>query len=646
MITTQRIIYCTNANCPDPVNSMGDDICLACQTPLVYRYLWATGASAAKIPLQRKVDERYEVVAPQIWLDTEPGKLPNIPEELPQLAISYLRLHPYRLHLPQLYGFVSSGNILLLENVPIDESGNLYPSITYGWSRVTAVRQVYWLWQILELWKPLSDCGVAASLVAVDNLRVQDWCVRLLELDGLPATLQQLGESWQPFVDAARPSVAPKLKKIVQQMRDDTVEFEDIAHQLNHLLLSTVGELPLSIKIIGATDTGGELTQNEDACFPNSSDFDEQLLPRFSIVCDGIGGHEGGEIASKLAVQSFKLQVRALLNEVAEQTEFLTPTALQNQLEASLRIVNNLICTCNNEQNRSGTQRMGTTVIMAIQVPQRVQTASGFVSENTHELYLLNVGDSRAYWFTRNYCQLLTLDDDVTAREVYQARSVYRKALQRPDATALTQAVGTKNSEFVRPRIQRFIIEEDGVLLLCSDGLSDNNLLEQSWREYILPILNGELEPDDTVRYLIELANEKNGHDNTSVTLSYCRVSQEPMTPATKAPAKVKVQPSVLAKVESPQFEPEPELELEPEPEPESEFAQSSQALRDLYTNVDPIATDKAAIPQKRGKTLLIVAGLLLFLASGTALSLFAWSRFSPQSFQQMCLQYKIRCPK
>jgi protein phosphatase len=50
------------------------------------------------------------------------------------------------------------------------------------WTQASAVRQVYWLWQILELWTPLEELGVASSLLVPDNLRVEGWRLRLREL--------------------------------------------------------------------------------------------------------------------------------------------------------------------------------------------------------------------------------------------------------------------------------------------------------------------------------------------------------------------------------------------------------------------------------------------------------------------------------
>jgi protein phosphatase len=625
------------------MNPVGNSVCAACQTPITYRYLWATGSSAAEIPLEQKVANRYEVIAPQIWLDTIPGLMPDIPEELPKEWIPYLRLYQYQLHLPQVYGFVRSpmqegSNIVLLENAPIEDAGILYPALADAWEQANGVRQVYWLWQILQLWTPLSELGVAGSLLLPDNLRVQGWRVRLLELVETVHTtsLQQLGECWQPWIATAKISVAQQLDRIIQQMLHGEANLEDITTQLNTLLLSTAGELPLTLQVAGGTDIGStELLQNEDACYPpDSSDPDDFLLPHVSIVCDGIGGHEGGEVASQLAVQSLKLQIRALLSEIAEQKEIIPPDLLQKQIEAILRIVNNVICNCNNEQNREGTQRMGTTVVMALQLPQSIQTTSGWESKNAHELYLASVGDSRAYWITRNYCQLLTVDDDVAGREVRHGRSLYRKALERSDATALTQALGTKDGEFLRTLVQRFILEEDGILLLCSDGLSDDNWVEYSWREFALPVLEGELSLEEVVGEWIDLAKQKNAHDNISVVLTHCRVSPEYIVPMTRSLPLVEI------------------ITDETEPEEEHDLAASSQALLELDVSAETATQAPSPPPTKHRRRFPLwswFGGVLALLVGGTSLGLFVWWQLSPQTFQQACRQLPQRvqqfCP-
>jgi protein phosphatase len=654
MISTEKIIYCVNSNCDNPINSVGDVICASCQTPLVYRYLWATGSLANQFTSGIKIADRYEVIAPQVWLDTQPRLSPDIPEKLPPVVISYLRLYPQRLHLPQAYGFVACGqenqeDILLLENVPIDEQGNLYPALSTAWDEAKPVRQVYWLWQILQLWTPLSELGVSQSLLIPENLRVQGWCVRLLELyttkDTTPPSLQDLAHSWQPLVTSANKLIAPQFNNIIQQMNNSQVELDTIANQLNALLLSTAAELPLTLQVVGATDTGMQPTQNEDTCFPQSvDDVNDSLLPKLAIVCDGIGGHQGGEVASQLAVQSLKLQIRALLAEVAQESAIVPPKLLQEQLETCLRVVNNVISSRNDEQKREGRERMATTLVMALQIPQRVLKLSGGQSENAHELYLASVGDSRAYWITRDYCQQLTVDDDVTAREVRFGRSLYHQAQQRPDAHALTQALGSRDADSLRFVIQRLILEEDGILLLCSDGLSDRNLVEKSWQDYALPILTGGLALEDALRQWIELANQENGHDNISMVLTLCRLSKDYLVPIPKPQPLVEIpQESEISEI-PPETSPPEEYALAAietesslaEIEPPSTLAESSQALLNLELTEEP--SPAPTPPRKRQRQpLLMLAVVIVMLVGSAGLALLALSQIYPQPFQQAC---------
>jgi protein phosphatase len=644
MIATQRIVYCPNQDCSNPINAVENQVCSNCQTSLIHRYLWAVHPNINKLEAGEIIHDRYEVIKQQIWLDTQPGKLPEIPAELSKDMVTYLRCSQEIIHLPQIYGYLSwqeSHDVLLLENVPIDETGNLYPAIATAWKQATPIRQVYWLWQILQLWEKLANFGVNSSLLLTENLRVQGCFIRLLELtpniDNI--SLQQLGESWENLISQAQPSIAEQLINIVGQMRDPLVKFADISAQINQLLLASAAELPLRLNVAGATDIGAEMDHNEDACFPTGEDcIDDPLLTRVSIVCDGIGGHEGGEVASKLAVQSVKLQIKALLNEVAGQEELVSPELLQQQLAASLRIVNNVIYNANNEQKREGTQRMGTTMLVAVQVPQQIQTVAGWDAENAHELYIANIGDCRAYWITREYCQLLTLDDDVIAREVCLGRSLYHQAKQRRDATALTQALGTKQGENLRPTVQRFIIEEDGLLLLCSDGLSIGGLVEQSWEDFAVPVLDGELHIEEAVYAWIKLANQKNGHDNISLVLTHCRVSPESIITSTP----IEFSPEIL---ETPG---EAESEVE-----ESEFAESSELPLDLELDTEDEQPEVVTPANKKKKglsPLMWLLGLLLLLTVGTGLALFTWWRYSPATFEKACNRLPQRlekiCPK
>ena len=534
MINSAPIIHCPNINCSSVSHSWDQEECEACQTKLIYRYLWAV-APKVEISVGELLGDRYYVVAPQVWLDTKPGEPPFMHEEFPDYIMPYLRLYPERLHTPDVYGFYQYGeetyptDILLLDNVPLDSKGNLLPSLVEAWPTASPVRQVYWLWQMMQLWKPLSEERVAFSLLT-NNLRVEDWRLRLLELnlETRKTKLRDFKIFWSNLLPTAHPNVQQPLTEICHMISDIGESLEAIAPKLNQLLLEQAAKLPLKSDIMGATDTGPVRMHNEDCCYPTEEDLNSnQLVPNLAIICDGVGGHDGGEVASQLAVQSIKKLVQNLLIEVEQQEELTSPNLVNKQLEEIIRVVNNMIATENDEQGRESRQRMGTTLAMALQLPQQVKPSPESSPNNAHELYIVHVGDSRAYWLSRNTCQLLTVDDNVASREVGLGHCLYWQGLKRRDGGALTQALGTRDGEFIYPTIQRFLIEQEGILLLCSDGLSDNNWVENSWAEYASKVFQGEISLKQGVESLIELANHKNGHDNTSVVLVHYRLSPE-----------------------------------------------------------------------------------------------------------------------
>jgi protein phosphatase len=624
-------ICCPNANCTAPLNPLGSSVCGACGTPLIYRYLLAVGKFAEQIPATSQVGGRYYVTARRIWLDTQPSLPPDVPADWSDAVLPYLYLYPYRLHIPEVYGFcIQNGELLdeeifLLDNVPLDPSGILYPAIAEAWTTATAVRQVYWLWQVFQLWQPLAELGVATSLLAADNIRVEGWRVRLCQLyhdtDVLAAAtdselalgLADLSNLWLSWVDSAKPELIEPLRSICRQMQAEA-EPGAIAAQLNQLLLEQAAQLPLNLKVAGGTDTGPEREHNEDACYPltlNQPSQVDGLIPRVAIVCDGIGGHEGGEVASQIAVQSLKPQMQALLSEIADAEEPVAPELVMQQLESAVRVVNNLIASQNDAQQREDRRRMGTTLVMAIQLPQRVKKGGSAFAENGHELYLVHVGDSRAYWLTQRHCYALTVDDNVVTREVRTGRALYHEGIHRPDAGALTQALGTRDADFIHPTIQRFILEENGLLLLCSDGVSDNGLIERTWAETARAVLNGKMSLDTAVRTWLDLANQHNGYDNSTIALLHCHVSS-----------------------------PSPEVLLPQTSDGRSrgsEWSTASQSLRQEGQEVtgDPTQTKSSAAKNQATKRALLFLGAIVLLVLVGGLGIITWSRLDPGSFQR-----------
>lgn len=490
-------------------------------------YLWVVGPGVVEKPLNDMVQNRYRVVAPQIWLDTQPNQRPPYPDQPPAAALPYLRAHPQRLHVPGLHGVlgaVATESVLLLNNAPIHpHSGELLPAMFDLWLETFPLRQLNWLWQGWELWSALAALGVASSLLDLDNLRVDGWRLRLRELrrDRQPLLLSDLARAWRPLAEDADAAVRSQLLDLLVELENPDPA-ERFGQRLNQLLLKQAAHRRVRISLTGGTDPGPGLPRNEDACYPVGT-LPPENAPRLAIVCDGVGGHAGGEIASHMAVQALQLQLQGLLSAARRESQLLPPQVVSQQIEAVLRVVNDIISHQNDSQGRVERQRMGTTVVMAVVVPQSVHTEAGW--SQVEELYIVHVGDSRAYWITPDYCHLLTVDDDIAGREVAAARQPLPLALDRPDADALTQALGTRNADHLHPHIQRFIPEETGLLLLCSDGLSDNNRIEQSWANYIGLLVKGIVSLETSLATWIQLANQKNGHDNVSVVLMFCRTS-------------------------------------------------------------------------------------------------------------------------
>lgn len=487
------------------------------QNSVAKHYLWALGEGIKGCKPGDLIAGRYLVKRDRLLVDTQPEQLPEMPEEIPSVVTPYLRLFAYQLHVPQVYGLVSSqrsklsGDIWLLENGPILKvTESLMPELADSWKGATAMRQLNWLWQISQLWQPFIAQGVASTLLTPELQRVEGQLVRFLELqpDRKPPNLSQLGKLWQQWLEDAHPAIANFLRQLCQQMVAGQVRNgEQLMGQLDKALAKCGRSYDRHVQIATGTDVGRARAHNEDACYPPSGTVfsGNPGSSACAIVCDGIGGQDGGEIASAEAIAV----LRDKLDQMPLHQANWDPLSLTSKLERAACAANDKIAGRNDSEHRQGRQRMGTTLVMAL--------------AHIHELYVAHVGDSRAYWITRTGCYQVTLDDDVASREVRLGYSLYRDALEQVAAGALIQALGITSSNTLHPTVQRFPVDEDCVLLLCSDGLSDKDRVEECWEAEILPILDGSIGVARARDRLIEIANTRNGHDNVTVALIHCQ---------------------------------------------------------------------------------------------------------------------------
>ena len=222
------------------------------------------------------------------------------------------------------------------------------------------------------------------------------------------------------------------------------------------------------------SDTGMQRRANEDSLLARSPLF---------VVADGMGGAQAGEVASRIAVESFE----AGLNDAGSAEEGLATRAL----DANARIYE----LAQNDADHAG---MGTT-LTAVYVGER-------------EIAIAHVGDSRAYCLRDGELLRLTDDHSLVDELIRQGRLTPEEAEDHPQRSIITRALGPE--EAVEVDTRTFYARSGDVYLLCSDGLT-TMLSEAKLAEVLLahPRLR------DAGEALIAQANEAGGRDNITVIL-------------------------------------------------------------------------------------------------------------------------------
>ena len=255
------------------------------------------------------------------------------------------------------------------------------------------------------------------------------------------------------------------------------------------------------LEAVGLTDVGPDRLHNEDFFVIDSRLWKHNTPDSLGVharglyvLCDGMGGHAQGEVASRLSAETISLYfAERWQSEMPDETDLLNAIYRANQT----------LFTLNESQTRLGSGRMGTTVVMALLQDTQLKFA--------------HVGDSRLYRFTRRHgLEQLTVDHEVGQRAISHGISP-DQAYAQASAYQLTQALGPRSEEALRPDVQSLTLTEDALFLLCSDGLTDNQLLEQCDPERFKAILAGRIDLKEGLQDLLELAIDHNGHDNITI---------------------------------------------------------------------------------------------------------------------------------
>jgi serine/threonine protein phosphatase PrpC len=240
----------------------------------------------------------------------------------------------------------------------------------------------------------------------------------------------------------------------------------------------------------GLTDPGLVRSVNQDSYYIDP-------LGRFFVVADGMGGHAGGQEASRIAIQT----VQAYLD-----THWDSSDSSQALLETALAEANQAIL--NDQLSNPERADMGTTIVSVL-----FRKEPGLESDPQTELvWCAHVGDSRLYRLRDEQLEQITEDHTWVARALKAGELSMEQARNHPWRHVLSQCLGREDLN--QMDIQAFEIQHSDRLLLCSDGLTEE-LPDDMIAFYLRTIRAGE----KVVSALINAAKEKGGRDNITVVL-------------------------------------------------------------------------------------------------------------------------------
>lgn len=230
------------------------------------------------------------------------------------------------------------------------------------------------------------------------------------------------------------------------------------------------------------TDTGKVRENNEDSFFNVSN---EQF--NIFIICDGMGGHNAGEVASSMAVSEVSKYI----------IDNFDSDKIKELIKDSIKLAHEKIY--NRSQVVKENEGMGTTLVICV------------VSEG--KLYYANAGDSRIYIFRENYLHQISKDHSYVQDLVDNGAISKEQAQYHPNRNQITSCLGTEIP--YKLHINSLELNKDDCILLATDGLTD--LIEDS---DIQEVLENNYNLRETCEILQYMANATGGRDNITITLA------------------------------------------------------------------------------------------------------------------------------
>lgn len=239
------------------------------------------------------------------------------------------------------------------------------------------------------------------------------------------------------------------------------------------------------MKVFAKSDIGKAREMNQDAYYASQPSETVGLY----IVADGMGGYNGGEVASTLAVTTAKNYIENNFAQI-EHTREKIEELVKNAIEYANMVV------YEKSQKVKMLEGMGTTMEVALVKDNRV--------------YIGHVGDSRIYRIRKNFIRKLTTDHSYVEKLVKDGTITREEALHHPKKNMLTKALGC--TSFVEPDTMVKGFLKDDILVITSDGLTNMVKDEEIYNTITENI-------DTAAETLLEKANEAGGLDNITVII-------------------------------------------------------------------------------------------------------------------------------
>lgn len=244
------------------------------------------------------------------------------------------------------------------------------------------------------------------------------------------------------------------------------------------------------MKISVHSNIGKRRISNQDYAEYYTSKAEQHLF----VLCDGVGGHQAGDVASRMTTNYLGEKFAAIENP-------FTLENLQNWMLDSIQDVNQFIY--KESVEHAELVGMGTTLVMASYVDGQIVIA--------------HVGDSRAYSYKHGDLKQLTEDHSLVNELIRSGEITEEEGNHHPRRNVVTQSIG--GTETVTAELNQVAISEVEMLLLCSDGLT--NMVS---REELIDLFNKHRFEDGFGEMMVQAANDAGGMDNITLIL----VSQIP----------------------------------------------------------------------------------------------------------------------